>query len=512
LADLLGQLLEKDVDVLVRLARAGATFFCSAKGEAFADVMLNGSRVTWPLSSAELSEWLIHLFYLDRQKAPTPAAVKSATRTLGAHGRFEGARHEVYLRIAEFDGKIYLDLGDLEWRCVEIDKRGWQIIKDAPVRFRRTPAMVTLPLPERGGSINQLRRFVNLTDAGFVLFVSALADALRPGVPHPVLNLVGEEGRAKSTAAKIFLSLVDPSSAPLRSLPNTMRDFFVNAHGAQALAFDNVSSISPAISDALCQIASGSGAGFRKLYTDIGLITIEGSRSVILTSVVNAVTRPDLVDRALTLALPVLEKENRRAETELWSAFEAERPRIFGALLDVVVHGLSQLPRVRLARPPRMADFAQWAVACEGAFAQPGTFLVAFEAHAAEAVDVVLENDPVATAIVAFMHDRTVWSGTATALLSELTKHDRAEAQPSKWRSWPTDPAILGVRLSRVQGALRKAGIQVDSSRTPDHRRRRILELRQIEVQSTEVADDGGDVAENVSSNTRKSGAVIPFR
>src|SRR6516162_2987858 len=38
--DALGKLLEKAADALVRLGRAGATFFCSSTGAAFADVSI----------------------------------------------------------------------------------------------------------------------------------------------------------------------------------------------------------------------------------------------------------------------------------------------------------------------------------------------------------------------------------------------------------------------------------------------------------------------------------------
>jgi hypothetical protein len=50
------------------------------------------------------------------------------------------------------------------------------------------------------------------------------------------------------------------------------------------------------------------------------------------------------------------------------------RPRILGALLDAVVHGLRALGRVHLDRLPRMADFALWATACETAVSPAGTF------------------------------------------------------------------------------------------------------------------------------------------
>jgi hypothetical protein len=513
-SDLLRRLSEKDVDVLVRLGRAGATFFCSAAGEAFADVAIGRSRITWPLSSSEFSEWLLHQFYIDadRRKAPAAAAVNSAVRTLRAHARFEGGRHEVHLRTAAVGDKIYVDVGDAEWHVIEISPNDWRVVKDAPVRFRPTTGMAALPLPQRGCSINRLRPFVNFTGADFVIYVSALVDALRPGAPHPVIYFAGDEGSTKSTAEKIMLSLVDPSDFPLRTLPGTVRELFVNANGAQMLAFDNVSSISPAISDALCQIATGSGIAMRKLFTDSDLVLIGGSRTVVLSGLLNVISRSDLADRAVIMLLPVLVPENRRAEAEFWRAFNAERPAIFGALLDIVAYGLSRLPQTRLQRLPRMADFAVWATACEGAFAEPGAFLAAFDAHAAEAIDVVIENDPVATAIAAFMHGGLAWTGTATELLCELSGRDRAEAQPSRWKSWPKDPAEFGKAVRRVKGALRKVGIEVTIGRAPDRIRTRMVELRRIEPQPSQTDVAGAADGTDSADGGRAIAKVIPIR
>jgi hypothetical protein len=102
--------------------------------------------------------------------------------------------------------------------------------------------------------------------------------------------------------------------------------------------------------------------------------------------------------------------EQRRSESELWSRFEAQRAQIFGALLDCVARGLRQLPRVRLASLPRMADFALWSVAT-GAF-KPGAFITAFEHAASEATEAVIEGDPVTVAVAAFMAARDGWNGT----------------------------------------------------------------------------------------------------
>jgi hypothetical protein len=74
--------------------------------------------------------------------------------------------------------------------------------------------------------------------------------------------------------------------------------------------------------------------------------------------------------------------------------------------------------------------------------------LAAFEASAAEAVEVVVEGDPVAVAIGAFMIERRAWSGTAAQLLHELTTQDRAEARPTEWTTWPRNPTALSIRFA----------------------------------------------------------------
>lgn len=478
LNDILSRLFAKDTDVLIQLALAGASFFHSAECP-FADVIMDGHRNTWPLAGAEFADWLLQQFFIEKNKAPGAGAMKSAIRTLAAHARFKGARHDVFLRAAKFAAKIYIDIGDAEWHVVEIDADGWRLIQDSPVRFRRTAGMTELPLPEHGGSIEQLRPLVNLSEDGFVLYVSWLLDALCPGRPHPVLYLAGEEGSAKSTVAKIARSLVDNNAVPLRNLPTTTRDLFVSAHGSRALAFDNVSAIPPGISDALCQIASGSGFGTRKLFTDTAQVLIGGHRPVIINGLLNAINRSDLADRAVIIPMSRITWEQRRSEGEVWSLFQTQQSQIFGALLDRVAFGLRQLPHVRLSRMPRMADYALWSIACE-AFA-PGVFIRTFEGAAAEANEAVAEGDPVTVAVAAFMTERNFWNGTAAELLHDLSTRDRTEARPSAWKTWPSEPSSFGKKLRLATPVLRKIGVEVVIGKASNRSRTRTISLSKIE-------------------------------
>lgn len=74
-----------------------------------------------------------------------------------------------------------------------------------------------LPRPVRGGSIAELREFVNVKDdLDFALVVAWILAAMRPRGPYPILVFHGEHGSSKSTTSKVCRALTDPNTAPLR--------------------------------------------------------------------------------------------------------------------------------------------------------------------------------------------------------------------------------------------------------------------------------------------------------
>jgi hypothetical protein len=126
---------------------------------------------------------------------------------------------------AEHAGSIYLDLADEHWRAVEIGADGWRMNKFPPVRFRRPTGLLPLPAPERGGLIEDLLPFLNLSSRNdFVSVVAWLLAALRPGGPYPLLTISGEQGSAKTILSRMLKALVDPNMAPVRALPREERD------------------------------------------------------------------------------------------------------------------------------------------------------------------------------------------------------------------------------------------------------------------------------------------------
>lgn len=286
-----------------------------------------------------------------------------------------------------------------------------------------------------------------------------------PSGPYPVLALTGEQGTAKSTAASMLRSLVDPSTVPLRSLPRDERDLAISASNSWVLAFDNVSYLPNWASDDISRLASGGGFATRELYTDNEEVLFAEKRPVILNGIGDIVRRSDLLDRTIIITLPPIHK--RRDEKELWGEFERIRPLVLGSLMDAVALGLRDVDAVRLDDMPRMADFARWVTAAIPALdIDPSDFLDAYSWNRQSIHELALESSPVAREIMILaseLPDDDEWAGTATELLDELSVQAGAIAQ--RRRDWPKSARALGSILKRLAPNFRAIGVDIARDR-----------------------------------------------
>jgi hypothetical protein len=448
--------------VLIELA-ADAELFHTSEGEAFASLPVGGHREVWPLKSRSCRRWLIRAFYKRAGKPPSSQALQDALALLEAKAQFDSPVTEIFIRIAPHRDGIYIDLCNERWEAVEITSKGWDIVPNPPVQFRRSKGMQPLPYPTRGGSVLPLRSLINTgNDKNWILLLSWLVAACRPQGPYPLLILQGEQGSAKSTTAKLLRRIIDPATAPLRTPPRDERDLLIAANNSWVVAYDNLSGIQQWLSDGLCRLATGGGFSTRELYTDTDEVILDLTRPVILNGIDHLAERPDLADRAIFLNLPHIEETARRDEAELFTAYERERPYILGALFTAVSVALASLPEVRLPRKPRMADFAMLATAAESALGfQDGAFMNAYSGNRAEAVQETLDSDPVTAAIVALIDEgrEGKWTGTAGDLLKDLEK--TVEDRVKKLPAWPKTPRGISSRLRRLAAFLRESGIEI---------------------------------------------------
>ncbi len=408
------------VDLVVE--ESDARLFHTPKGDGFVSFTVDSHVEHHAISSRGVKEWLSRLCYTSTNTAPAAQAVNDALTALAGMALYEGPEHDVDVRVGTHNGLIYLDLGDAAWRSVAITPMGWSVETTAPIRFHRSRGTLALPEPRHGGSVEALRAIVPVEDdADFQLLVGILIGALSPRGPYPLLNLTGEQGAGKSTAARMLRRLVDPHTAELRAEPKREEDVMIAAAGAHLLAFDNLSHLEPWLSDVLCRLSTGGAITRRRLFTDGEEFSIEAIKPVMLTSVVPIITRGDLLDRAITIDLPVMPESARRRESDIWQAFHAIAPEVLGALLDGVVSGLARASEPDPARLPRLADWAAWTYRCApGMGWSSDAILVAYRQSRQQAVAEAVSGDPVAVAIRAVSRP---WSGTAGALLKLGSTH-----------------------------------------------------------------------------------------
>ena len=466
-------------------------------------------RQTHRLADTAVRRWLSSLMYLGAGIAPGKEAIDKALNILTARALFEGAARPVAVRVAPHPDGVLLDLGGDDWRGVLVTPDGWragplsELADGAAARFRRPKGLRPLPEPARGGSLDELRAFVNAPDDdAFLLLRCWLVAALRPGFPFPVLMLNGEQGSAKSSTAKALRELIDPNKAGLRRPPKSTEDLVLFAKNAHVLALENLSDLKPDLADDLCSVATGGGFGTRTLYTNDEEALFEFRRPVILNGIPTLADRPDLLDRAIPLSLPAFVPGGARrriGEAELWAAFEQARPRLLGALLDALAGALANLPAVDLPDPPRMADFAALAVAAEPPLGvPPGAFLAAYGRTRSAAHETALEAEALAVP-VRDLAARTAatgepWEGTPTDLLSTLSTI--ADPDAVGRRGWPTAANVMSGRLTRIAPDLRAVGVSVEQVNVGPRKKSRGWRVGLIAPAGEPAADaDGADDA-----------------
>jgi hypothetical protein len=449
-------------DVLIGLTDSCELWHDAAR-VAYATFGVNSHAEHWAVRSREFRMWLSGQFYAATGAAIGGQALEDGIRILEARAVNDGSQHEPSIRIGRSGAALYLDLCDARWRAVEITSAGWSIVEKPAAKLLRSLSMRPLPEPETGGTIDDLRGFLNVRSIDdFILVVAWLVAAFRDRGPYPVLTVQGEQGTGKSVFSRIIRSLIDPSAAPIRAVPKDDRDLVVSAGNSWTLVFDNLSVMPAWFADALCRLATGSGFATRALHTDREEIIFDAARPIILNGIPLLTDRADLADRAVTIHLATLAEDMRNPEDDFFAAFEAKKPLILGALLNAAATALRNLAAVKLERAPRMADFVKWITAAEPALCwEPGQFLAAYRDNRRDALESSFDADAVAVAIrdcIGVDHPDG-WTGTATELLAVL--NDRVSEGVRKSKLWPLTAQSLGNRIDRAAPALRTKGFAV---------------------------------------------------
>ncbi|MFT4574416.1 MAG: hypothetical protein ACI85E_001623 [Marinomonas primoryensis] len=427
-----------------------------------------GHIENWPLDGELIKSWLAHQYYEQTGLVPSKSALSDAISTLLGLAKFKGPEHQVYNRVAKSNNSYYIDLGDAEWRCIEVNAGGWKVLSQAPVRFKRGQACHAIPVAKRGGDIAALWDFLNIKNEGErLLTLSWMLDCLRTDTDYPLLIIEGEQGSAKSSTQKRIKALIDPSAMELRATLKKPQELVIAAQNDHLLSYNNLSYLPPELQDILCNLATGGSFGQRELYTNMGEIMVDIRRPVILNGISGLISAQDLSERCIHLELPSISENKRESGVDLDARFKAAHPYLMGGLLDLFSNALGELPKVIIENKPRMTDFFRLGIAVARVLGYEDEYFInAYATNQAIGVRKGLESSPVAMALETFIENNpSGYSGNLKQLLERLNPH-----RPDESAGWPRSPKGLKSALNRQQSAFRKMGISIyfDPTRQSD--------------------------------------------
>jgi hypothetical protein len=449
---------------LIYLAVKHCDLFHDERNDGYAITKHKSIHRTLKLRGREFRRWLAGTYYESTRRAANNEAISTALSVLEAKATFDGSMLELSNRFAIREGVIYLDLADENWRVIKITAQGCEVLVKPPVLFRRYSHQKALPDPVKGGKLSGIHNHLAIKSDDDKLLVEAwLVACAFPDIPRPAITFHGPQGASKTTTARILKSLSDPSLTESVDLGKSPADLaqVLDHHGVPC--FDNLSSIPGWAADMLCRGVTGGGFSKRELYSDDSDVILSFRRPMIITGINIPTHAPDLLDRLLLIELERIATDKRMDEATFWAQFNADKPMLFGALLDAIAGTLRYLPNVKLDKMPRMADFAR--IACAYAeFAGIGSerMLDIIMRHSSRQTQEILDADPVATAIRDFIQKQGSWTGTAGKLLALLNEI----APTPKPDGWPKQANTLTRKLNVLHPTLNEVGISFSKEKS----------------------------------------------
>ncbi|GHA51884.1 ATP-binding protein [Streptomyces tauricus] len=461
--------------VITDYAQSHFRYFRTGDGTVYAQK--NAHPVARPIRSqgttgSHRQELMVGLFR-DGAGVFNGSALKEALDLIEALALTEDVQ-PVHIRVAPgYDGATWLDLGRDDGQSVRIHPSGWDILTPDPreVCWRRTQLTGELPLPVKdtdGKGIDLLMRLCNFATAETeCLAIAWLIGCLGPSVPVPAPFLTGPQGAGKSTGGRMLVRIIEGMTGDLRRAPKDEENLIAAVAAGWVTALDNLSHMTPDLSDAMCCIVTGAESVKRALFTDGDVFRVGYRRPLLLTGIDVGVIRPDLAERLLPLRLE--RPRVRRTEDELWTEYAQALPVVLGSLLDLAVK-----VRAVAAETPtdlRMADFAHLCAQLDAATGLGA--LAAYRASLDDLNDDVIEGDLLAQTVIEYA--ATMEAGaeermTSTQWLHCLSRLYAGEELRALPKGWPTTGKVLSDRLKRLQPTLAARGVIIDSGRTKEGR------------------------------------------
>ncbi len=467
-------------EIIEQIGKDNLLFHDAEDGVGYIAVDRKGDRVI-RIDSPEFRKWLRNWFVkkykrhgINRNILEEICAYLASVAEIDGEERRLGVR--LFKELDEHGNPKVILYDTRNGMAVKTTTDGWSLVPTPPC-FKHFPHQMRQVLPEQTDSRNldSLREFVNIEDDGdWLVFLVFIVSTMVPDSPSVLLCMNGDMGAGKSESLRMVIKLADPS-ALMDGMKMTWRieDLVRYASKNSILFFDNLSKITDNQSDDLCKVCTGGALTVRRLYTTDDEEVYHICRPVLISGIPRLIHRADLNDRSIILTVKRIPESKRKTQAELDARFNEAKPKILGAIFNVLADAMKKYPYIEPKEHPRSADW--YRLACSIAASLDGhsqlEFELAFKKVKDRQLEYALDESPVALA-AKFLVDKCggEWHGTVTSLMDfdiesseeplsddELNYIQYLQEHPA----WPKSPSVLGKELARCRPLLDTLGIDM---------------------------------------------------
>lgn len=471
----------------------GIKLFHDDLGNSYAYIPISGHQEILNCGSMQFKQWLSRQYWMRYEIALSNESTRNALNVITSTAVFDSKEYSLSVRTARNGDAIWYDLSNPEWQCVKTTRDGWEIVNNPPILFKRFTHQQAQVIPQQDGSIKAFLDFINVKDGDHKLMLLVyIVSCFIPGFPHPALFIHGIQGSAKSTLSKLLRKLVDPSKIEVTEMPRSITELVQVLSHHWLLSFDNISTLSQEKSDILCKAITKTGFSKRELYTNDEDMIYSIQTCISLNGINLPATSPDLLERGFIIELDRIPPDKRRDERDLYQAFEEARPRILGGIFTALSQTLALIDQVNVKEKTRMSDFTTWGCAIAQALGyRQEEFLNAYRRNIEQQNMSILNDSPVAIALIELVEKETTWTGTPTELHVKLKEITIAQGMDiGQFSGFPKTANQLTKKINRLRPNLRDVGIEISERKENRQRIMKIESISQLEQDARETFGD----------------------
>jgi len=397
-----------EADIIFGIAENGFNFHYSVEDGGFL-TRKEGPKYAYIVQGGtpSLRNYLINEYRMKTGKVPTRSAVADTIHALEAVCEQSSSRtRKLAIRSAKskITGTVWVDLGRQDGQVIGISAEKWGIAAhpDADVFFKRTDEVKELPIPHNVAPAdvkatldNLLRPAFNITDAEFPMVVSWMVAQIMPDYRAPVAMFLGESGSGKTSATSTLSSILEGVVDHGAVMPDGKDNLAVTISQEKISIWNNVSKISNAASDDICQYIDGASYKKRRLHSDSGVVNLTLNPSILLNGIsFDGDLRADLKTRSLIFNMATMHGTTASIDQIVGDAMAAHGV-ILGALYTLCSQVMAGMPNTVIPLgASRMVDYTKTLLIIDNLFGLEGVgFAQYMQSTTAMSVDSL--EDPV---------------------------------------------------------------------------------------------------------------------